>query len=271
MPREDYAERRQEKIERLDAAADKAAAESALAGDEAHRMAHSIPFGQPILVGHHSEKRDRGFRARMGRKMEKAHELGKKAGELRSRARGAEENGAISSDDPEAPARLRAKLGALQARHAHMKAINRAHRAYLKNPASLERSKLTEDQRKKVRDYEPAYSWEPHPFPPWALSNNNANIKRVRGRIAELAAGPNCPDDYERAGVKVEFNEAENRAQLHFRGKPPEAERTILKRCGFRWSPRAMAWQRLLNSGAKHAIDWALDQIEAERAKGDEG
>lgn len=33
--------------------------------DQAHEMASAIPFGQPILVGHHSEGRDRRYRARI--------------------------------------------------------------------------------------------------------------------------------------------------------------------------------------------------------------
>ena len=33
--------------------------------DRAHAMASVIPFGQPILVGHHSEKRDRNYRGRI--------------------------------------------------------------------------------------------------------------------------------------------------------------------------------------------------------------
>jgi len=39
--------------------------------DEAHKMAEIIPFGQPIQVGHHSEKSDRNYRARIHNKMGK--------------------------------------------------------------------------------------------------------------------------------------------------------------------------------------------------------
>lgn len=38
------------------------------AGEQAHRMAGVIPFGQPILVGHHSERRDRAYRDRIRQK-----------------------------------------------------------------------------------------------------------------------------------------------------------------------------------------------------------
>lgn len=42
--------------------------------EKAHDMASIIPFGQPILVGHHSEKRDRNYRNRIHNTMRKAFE-----------------------------------------------------------------------------------------------------------------------------------------------------------------------------------------------------
>lgn len=47
--------------------------------DESHKMAEAIPFGQPILVGHYSEKADRRYRERMQNKMFKGCEEFKKA------------------------------------------------------------------------------------------------------------------------------------------------------------------------------------------------
>ena len=38
----------------------------------AHTMADGIPFGQPILVGHHSEQRDRNYRERIRNHFDKA-------------------------------------------------------------------------------------------------------------------------------------------------------------------------------------------------------
>lgn len=47
--------------------------------DESHKMAEIIPLGQPILVGHYSEKSDRRYRERMQNKMFKGCEEFKKA------------------------------------------------------------------------------------------------------------------------------------------------------------------------------------------------
>ena len=41
---------------------------------DARDMASIIPFGQPILVGHHSEKRDRNYRGRIHKKFERSFE-----------------------------------------------------------------------------------------------------------------------------------------------------------------------------------------------------
>ena len=52
----------------------------------ADRMASVIPFGQPILVGHYSEKSDRRDRSRMHSQMDKWSELDNYANELERRA-----------------------------------------------------------------------------------------------------------------------------------------------------------------------------------------
>lgn len=77
--RRDVADREHDRAERADARAERhdrhadRAAENALGRyEQAHSMAQAIPLGQPILVGHHSEKRDRAYRDRMHRQFDKA-------------------------------------------------------------------------------------------------------------------------------------------------------------------------------------------------------
>ena len=48
-----------------------------------------------------------------------------------------------------------------------------------------------------------------------------------------------------------------NRLQIFFEGKPDEATRNTLKENGFRWSPKAGAWQRQLNDNTM----WVVDRI----------
>lgn len=64
----DYEQRRQDRIDRLRERAEKKGAESDALVEAGMSALRAIPFGQPILVGHHSESRDRSYRARAGRR-----------------------------------------------------------------------------------------------------------------------------------------------------------------------------------------------------------
>lgn len=83
-------ERKVEKAEarskRFDAMATKAESNSQQLYGEASKMADIIPLGQPILVGHYSEGRDRRYRNRIQSKFEKSFEEGKKAEHFKNRA-----------------------------------------------------------------------------------------------------------------------------------------------------------------------------------------
>lgn len=57
-------ERAEERAERFAGYADNAAARSDARSRAGHQMLDAIPMGQPILVGHHSERRDRAYRNR---------------------------------------------------------------------------------------------------------------------------------------------------------------------------------------------------------------
>src|SRR5216683_1919141 len=78
-----------------------------------------IPFGQPILVGHHSERRHRRDLARHDRLMRKVIATDKRAKELAQRA--STVTRAISSDDPDAPDKLRERIAKLERDQAAMK------------------------------------------------------------------------------------------------------------------------------------------------------
>ena len=67
-------ERAEAKAERAATKAEKSELKSKEIYRQAKNMAGQIPFGQPILVGHHSEKRDRSFRDKIHNKFGKAFE-----------------------------------------------------------------------------------------------------------------------------------------------------------------------------------------------------
>jgi hypothetical protein len=254
---------------RLEAAASRAAAESERRSDVARAAIEHIPPGQPILVGHHSERRHRSDLARHDRNMRAAIDADKRAKNLAARA-AAVGTGGISSDDPDAIQKLREELESLQARQKHMRAVNEAHRRYLKDSTSLDRSPLSESDKKTIRTYQPAYSWEPHPYPRYRFQNNGANIRRIEKRIAELeqiAARADQPSLItECSGYTVVRNFELNRLQLKFPGKPSESVRRLLKSNGFRWSPAEGAWQRMLNANAEFLVTqgYLRNQLEAQ-------
>jgi hypothetical protein len=64
--REARAERLEIRADRHEATAERAASVSARADAYLDHMRDAIPFGQPILVGHHSERRHRRDLERMG-------------------------------------------------------------------------------------------------------------------------------------------------------------------------------------------------------------
>lgn len=86
------------------------------------------------------------------------------------------------------------------------------------------------------------------PFASYALSNNSAEIRRVKARIAELKQYAQVGfRGWEFSGGKAVANQEMNRLQLFFQEKPSPEKRQILRQNGFRWAPSANAWQRQLN------------------------
>lgn len=91
--RRSFAEAEAERYERAEARADRmagyaqnAAARSDAAYESAHRIADMIPMGQPILVGHHSERRHRKDLDRIDRGMRASIDEGRKAEHYEDRA-----------------------------------------------------------------------------------------------------------------------------------------------------------------------------------------
>ena len=85
-----------------------------------------------------------------------------------------------------------------------------------------------------------ASSWrsDPRPFESYQLTNNNAEIRRVKARIEQLSkqAQREC-SGWEFDGGRVEMNREDNRLQVFFDGKPDADTRAELKSNGFRWAP----------------------------------
>ena len=255
-----YEERRQARIDRLNNAADRAEKRASDIYSSAEKMSQAIPFGQPIIVGHHSESKDRNFRKRMGDKFEKAFREQSHADALRARAEAAENNTAISSDDPEAVQKLQEKLKKLEDGQEMMKAVNRY---YKKNGTCVGCELITEEQARKL-DMDAEKNYYNRPFAPYALTNNNQNIRNVKERIESLKKIDEFdfePIEFE--GGRVVADKEINRIQFFFDEKPSEETRSLLKGWGFRFSKyNNNAWQRQINSNGLYATKKVLEKLE---------
>jgi hypothetical protein len=258
MPRQDYYEHRDRRLARLDTRARALGAAASATWQRASAMADRIPFGQPILVGHHSEGRDRRYRAKIRRTFDRAHETQQAAEGAASAAKAAAKNRAISSDAPDAIARLRAKMSKLERWRDLGKAINRAIRLtdHAKGAVALRALGLTDEQIAAYR--KPDFAGRIG-VPDYEFTNTGSEIRRIKKRIADLeaeaaraAAAPLIEREVA-PGVVVTEDAADNRIRLTFPGKPDEATRDMLKAAGFRWSHTAQAWQRQPNNGARYA------------------
>lgn len=237
-----YEQRLEAKRERMRAAAEKRDAAAAAARKVSDAILSAIPPGQPILVGHHSEKRHRKALDRSWNLHGKAIRLEKEAGDLRQRAESVGTAG-ISSDDPEAAGKLGEQVSEMRARRARMVFMNKAWRSAkgdLDKFAALAKIDAGAAERiaQRIAD---AFSWEKQPFPKYVLANLSNNLRRYEQRLAVTAV----PKSAREAVVgNVRIAEEDNRVRLRFPGKPAAEVRTLLKSRGFRWSPLAGAWQR---------------------------
>ena len=103
-----YEEKVEAKKERFSELAERNRAESESRYNQSREMASYIPFGQPILVGHHSERKDRATRENIHNGFVKSIELSKKANYYEKKA---ETFGtfSISADDRNAILKLKEK------------------------------------------------------------------------------------------------------------------------------------------------------------------
>ena len=111
-------------------------------------------------------------------------------------------------------------------------------------------------------------SYERPGYQQWQLSNNLANIKRLKDRVAQVEAKAQRveqADSREREvnGVKIVEDNHDDRLRLIFDGKPAPQIIAALKGRGFRWSPSNGAWQRQLTQNARDAASAIVQQVAA--------
>lgn len=167
----------------------------------------------------------------------------------------------IKSNDPEAIEALTYKLNRLKAERDRMKATN----AYYRQHKTLEGCPdLDPEERRNIESHWAAGWYTGTPYPPYALQNSLANVKRLQDRLNSLQAAKSAThDDEEHDGYTYHEDTEQMRVQLIFDGKPDDDTRALLKSYGFRWSPRNGAWQRQLTDNGRRAARQLMKELDA--------
>lgn len=166
--------------------------------------------------------------------------------------------GGIMSGDADALDQLRDKLAKLEARQEQMKRIN----AYYRKHKTLDGCPdLSEKGAASVSEYMQKFSQD-KPCPTWELSNNSANIRRIRERIETIEREKNrTAEAITGDGWQLIEKPEIMRIQFIFDDKPDSDTRATLKRNGFRWAPSEGAWQRTLNNAGRYAAKDVMKQL----------
>jgi hypothetical protein len=156
---------------------------------------------------------------------------------------------------------MEAKLAKEVEAHELMKAINKVLRAKITDPDELATELADIGCGEKLISSILAEGPAMKPFT-FELTNGNQRINNLRKDIeAEKARAEQYADgdkQYTINGVDVCECVADNRIRLTFDSKPEPDMIAKLKRNGFKWSPKAGAWQRQLTRAAVSATEQIL-------------
>lgn len=243
-------EKKQARIERYEQYARNAQQASTDAYNRSNRLVEHIPMGQPILVGHHSERAHRNALDKSWNAMGKSVELSEKADYYRRKAEAAENNDAIYLEDENAVEKLSEKVEELEKRQEFMKVVNKIVKSKkLTDTQKVEQIQaLGVSEQKAIDVVNVPDCFGNFGFASYSLSNNNANIRRYKERLEQAKKLQETEtQEYIINGIRVVENTEENRLQLFFNGKPSDEKRQELKHNAFRWSPYNGCWQSFLN------------------------
>ena len=156
-------------------------------------MGSHIPFGQPILVGHHSARRARNTVRRINSAYDRSFESSQMADRHRSRAAGiaAQLEKSVYSDDVDAVQRLEGRIATRTAEVARIKLLNKRIRAEQKaglqkgwlariGATDAENADMMQNARRST-DGSPVY-------PSFKLTNLGASIRTDKKRLEKLGS-----------------------------------------------------------------------------------
>jgi Domain of unknown function (DUF3560) len=209
----------------------------------ASKAVEHIPLGQPILIGHHSEKRHRADLNRCHNNMSKGCESAAMAEHHESKANGIERQleRTIFSDDPDAIESLEEKVAKLEAQRDEWKALN----AYWRKHKTMRGfAGLSDEAAARLdADIPSRYSWEQQPIPKYRISNIGNQIRTAKERIEfvkQRQARSQAAEQSEN-GVVIE---GEEWIRVTFAEKPDREILDALRAAGFQWGAGSWGGRR---------------------------
>lgn len=215
-----------------------------------------IPLGQPILVGHHSERRHRADLKRIDHSMRKLSEHHDKAEYYKTKLESLLNNNNIYSSDEDAINKLEIRLKLIVDKIEAFKQFN----INWKSKGLEEAYKLWPFRRDIVESIVDCHKWtwndekgqrEPidrRILPSYVLTNLNAKLKRYEDKLQSLKSIKEMDAAvwFESDAVKAVVEDA--RINVYFNEKPNEQTRMRLKRSpiALKWSPSRSVWTRLI-------------------------
>lgn len=208
----------------------------------ASAIVSNIPLGQPILVGHHSERRHRRDLDRMASAMDAGVESTKMAAHHRSKAAGLEAQleGSIFSDDPDAVEAIEVRIAELEAEREQKKRVNAAYKKALgADPAAKLAAMVAAETISREEAMRIAKFWALCPYhagkchPSYELSNLGGNISRLRKRLEHVKDRAERMAKAEQVGVLIEGTGEYIR--VTFPEKPEREILNALRAAGYAW------------------------------------
>lgn len=234
-------ERMEARLAKRETWAKKREQDAQAAHERALRLTDGIPFGQPILVGHHSEKRHRRTLQKADDAMRRGSEALALSRHHASKAAGIEDQlrTSIYSDDTDAVAQITARIELRQAEAARMARLNKWWRTH----GTMRGCPTVSDAEASAwdRDIPTRYSWEQKgPFPPYMLSNLRGRIAADKKRLVAITRQQERAAEAEAAPGGLTIRTSGGWCSVTFAEKPSREVLTALRAAGFHWG--AGAW-----------------------------
>lgn len=175
----------------------------------------------------------------------------------------------IKSSDSDALQKLKDKLERMERNQELMKRANADYQKALKEQKTvgefMNKIDYLDEYMKKdaMWNIKDVYH---KPFPPFMLSNANAEMRRLKQRIESISKikekGSGEVENFKNKHFAVERDTDLMRYKLIFDGIPAPEIRSVIKKYGARWSPRNMAWLVNLNRNGEYSIKRMIEELD---------